>query len=72
MIKEMKEIKKEIENVQKTDFKSLNYNYEELNKLRFKYDFLQLQLQGANMLSNIEAVINNEENEELRKNEITK
>lgn len=48
------EIKKEIEKLQETDFNELEYDYEKMNKLRFKYDFLQLQLVGIHMLESIE------------------
>ena len=50
------QIKEEIKKVQATEMETLEYDYEKLNKLRFRYEYLQMQLQALHMLDEVESI----------------
>lgn len=50
-------IKEQLEKLQNINFDDLGYDYEKFNKIRFEYDFLQLQITGLHMIESIGAQV---------------
>lgn len=62
------QLKSELEKLQNTKVDDLDFDYQKLNKLRFKYEFYQMQLSGLQMIKNINTMIKQDEIEKEESN----